>query len=78
MRARLDGGALDLQHGRDLSVALALLEQELEDRALIGGKLVEAGHAEREASGARPDRVPVARWIFHFAVDQGFDALTAS
>ena len=77
VRARLDGGAFDLQHVGDLSVALALLEQELEDRALIGWELVEAGHAERESSGALPIGCR-SKWISHSRWTRASTPCTAS
>ena len=73
----IDGGALDAQQGRDLPVALALLEQELEDGALIRRELVKAGHAGREATGAVPIgcRSP---WICRTRSTRDSTACTAS
>ncbi len=42
--AGADGVVGNAQQAREIAVGLALLEQELQDRALVGGEGVETGH----------------------------------
>ena len=46
-------GGRHAEHRGEVVVGLAPLDDELEDRPLLGGKLVEGGHAERRLSSSR-------------------------